>query len=151
MEGKRGQVQVEVCLPVSSHAMLSTRKQRPAAPMVAKAPSTRSSAWSHDSLPIIPKTSDVQDNGADVFAVPDQDYRQCLKRTNARTSGHLNQLERVGRAIEASPLPRTHTVHPSLSDEPVNIMAPTPHCPRKKKPKTNLNSKVGDYISSVLL
>ena len=71
--------------------MLLTQKQRPAALMVAKAPSTRSSARSHDSLPVIPKTSDVQDNGVDVFVVPDQDYRQHSKRTNAGT-GDLHQI-----------------------------------------------------------
>ena len=33
-------------------------------------------------------------------------------------------------------------------DEPVNIMAPTPHHPRKKKlpAKVDLKSKVGDYF-----
>ncbi|KAI9460021.1 hypothetical protein HD554DRAFT_2176797 [Boletus coccyginus] len=111
---------------------------------MAKAPSTRSSARTRTSnhLPAIPETSDVQDNGADICATPDQPSRRRSKRTNAGTGGHLKQLEKVGRAMEASPLPRMHVDLPN--NEPVNIMAPTPHRPRKKKlpAKADLKSKI---------
>ena len=112
--------------------MAGTQKQCPS-PQATKA-SQSSAQHPHNTLLVIPKAADqffspavdVQDG-----AIQDKLLTRHTKRTNAGISGQLQQLEKVGQAIEATPLPKAHVAIPD--DEPVNIMAPTPHRPRKKK------------------
>ena len=112
--------------------MAGTRKQRPS-PRATKA--SQSSAWHpRNALPVIPEAADqFFSPAADTWdgTVQDKLLTRRTKRTNAGIGGQLQQLEKVGQAIKATPLPKARVAIPD--DEPVNIMAPTPHRPRKKK------------------
>ena len=112
--------------------MAGTRKQRPL-PRATKA--SQSSAWHpRNALPVIPEAADQFFSpavDARDGAVQDKLLTRRTKRTNAGISGQLQQLEKVGQAIKATPLPKARVAIPD--DEPVNIMAPTPCRPRKKK------------------
>ncbi|KAI6015473.1 hypothetical protein PISMIDRAFT_15261 [Pisolithus microcarpus 441] len=81
-------------------------------------------------LPSIPETcppmdpTDVQDDDS-------------AAHTNAGTGGQLEQLEKVSQAIE-TPFQRREQAVNLPDNEPVNAMAPTPHCLRKKKAPNTL-------------
>ena len=121
--------------------------------MKAKDGSARSS---RNPLPVISETSDqffstepaaVQDNDQATGATQDNSSRRCSKHMNAGTGGHIKQLEKIGQAIEDTPLPKACFTIPD--DEPINMMAPTPHRPRKKKVSKALaraNSKVSRHF-----
>ncbi|KIK16368.1 hypothetical protein PISMIDRAFT_15852 [Pisolithus microcarpus 441] len=90
------------------------------------------------SLPSIPETCaptdpmDAQDDDSAARVRPEETLRRCSKRTNAGTGGRLEQLEKVSQAIETPFQCREQAIN-LPDDELVNVMAPTPHCPRKKK------------------
>ncbi|KAI6020832.1 hypothetical protein BKA83DRAFT_19829 [Pisolithus microcarpus] len=111
------------------------------------------------SLPSIPETCaptvpmDAQDDDSATRVCPEETLRRRSKRTNARTGGWLEQLEKVSQAIE-TPFQRREQAVNLPDDEPVNVMAPTPHRLRKKKaPNTlacaNLEARnLSSYTSS---
>ncbi|KAI6017384.1 hypothetical protein BKA83DRAFT_4497262 [Pisolithus microcarpus] len=89
-------------------------------------------------LPSIPETcaptdpTDAQDDDSAARVRPEETLRRRSKRTNAGTGGRLEQLEKVSQAIE-TPFRRREQAVNLPDDEPVNVMAPTPRRPRKKK------------------
>ncbi|KAL4064639.1 hypothetical protein J3A83DRAFT_4191349 [Scleroderma citrinum] len=56
---------------------------------------------------------------------------QHTRCANVGKGGHLAQLEKVGQAIEGPSKPSRFEVTIS-ADKPVNPMAPTPHCPKRR-------------------
>ncbi|KAI6007099.1 hypothetical protein EDD15DRAFT_2358200 [Pisolithus albus] len=74
---------------------------------------------------------------------PEETLRRCSKRTNAGTGGRLEQLEKVSQAIE-TPFRRREQAVNLPDDEPVNVMAPTPRRPRKKKGSTTAPASARD-------
>ncbi|KAI6011393.1 hypothetical protein BKA83DRAFT_4502437 [Pisolithus microcarpus] len=92
----------------------------------------------HNPLPSIPETcaptdpTDAQDDDSAARVRPEETLRRRSKWTNAGTGGWLEQLEKVSQAIE-TPFWRREQAVNLPDDEPVNVMAPTPRRPRKKK------------------
>ncbi|KAG6369927.1 hypothetical protein JVT61DRAFT_13311 [Boletus reticuloceps] len=64
---------------------------------------------------------------------PPAPHTQRSTRVTAGQGGYTDQLERVAVAIETPCQPPRWQVNLS-DDEPVNLMAPTPHCSRRKAP-----------------
>ncbi|KAI5987692.1 hypothetical protein EDD15DRAFT_2372068 [Pisolithus albus] len=84
-------------------------------------------------LPSIPETSvptEPEDAQGDDSAVGVHSPRRRSQRSNAGTGGRLQQLEKVSWAIE-TPCRQREQVIDLPNDEPVNVMAPTPHRRRK--------------------
>ncbi|KAI6023981.1 hypothetical protein BKA83DRAFT_4492673 [Pisolithus microcarpus] len=100
-------------------------------------------------LPSIPETcaptdpTDAQDDDSAARVRPEETLRQRSKRTNAGTGGRLEQLEKVSQAIEM-PFRRREQAINLPDDEPVNVMAPTPRRPRKKKGSTTAPASARD-------
>ncbi|KAI6010530.1 hypothetical protein BKA83DRAFT_4503368 [Pisolithus microcarpus] len=100
-------------------------------------------------LPSIPETcaptdpTDAQDDDSAARVRPEETLRRRSKRTNAGTGGRLEQLEKVSQAIE-TPFRRREQAVNLPDDEPVNVMAPTPRRPRKKKGSTTAPASARD-------
>ncbi|KAI6004634.1 hypothetical protein EDD15DRAFT_2359337 [Pisolithus albus] len=100
-------------------------------------------------LPSIPETcaptdpTDVQDGDSATHVCPEETLRRRSKRTNAGTGSRLEQLEKVSQAIE-TPFRRREQAVNLPDDEPVNVMAPTPRRPRKKKGSTTVPASARD-------